>query len=125
MRRRHASCLLVFSSSSVFVGATSVPLAGKKLLLSASLDVDCRNRLCKGDSVTRLMAARLFVALGMATFAAPVAVAKTSSVQTADQASQAKARKDYLKQQKKQRKNAKKSIKKDQKQWKKQHPKTS
>ena len=95
------------------------------MLLSASLDVDCRNRLCKGDSVTRLMAAVLFVALGLASFAAPVAVAKTSSVQTADQASQAKARKDYLKQQKKQRKNAKKSIKKDQKQWKKQHPKSS
>jgi hypothetical protein len=71
------------------------------------------------------MAAVLFVALGLATFAAPVAVGETSSVQIADQASQAKARKDYMKQQKKQRKNAKKSIKKDQKQWKKQHPKTS
>ena len=71
------------------------------------------------------MAAVLFVTLSLATFAAPIAVAKTSSVQTTDQASQAKARKDYLKQQKKQRKNAKKSIKKDQKQWKKQHPKTS
>jgi hypothetical protein len=111
--------------SGVFVGAISVPLAGKKILLPATLDVDCRNRLCEGDSVTRLMAAVLFVTLGLATFAAPIAVAKTSSVQTADQASQAKARKDYLKQQKKQRKNAKKSIKKDQKQWKKQHPKTS
>ena len=87
----------------------------------------CRlpNRLCEGDSVTKIMAGVLFVALGLATFAAPVAVAKTSSAQDVDHASQAKARKDYLKQQKKQRKNAKKSIKKEQKQFKKQHPKSS
>jgi hypothetical protein len=88
-------------------------------------DVDSRNGLCEGDSVKKIMAAALFVALGLTMFASPIAFARTSSAQSVDQASQAKARKDYLKGQKKQRKNAKKSLKKEQKQWKKQHAKTS
>jgi Tfp pilus assembly protein PilV len=75
--------------------------------------------------MTKILAAVLFVAVGLMTFASPIALARTSSAQSVDQASQAKARNDYLKGQKKQRKNAKKSLKKEQKQWKKQHPKTS
>ena len=75
--------------------------------------------------MTKVMAAVLFVAVGLTTISVPLAVAGASFAQSVDHASQAKARKDYLKQQKKQRKNAKKSTKKEQKQWKKQHPKTS
>ena len=75
--------------------------------------------------MTKIMAAVLSVAVGLSIVGAPVAVAGASPAQSVDHASPAKARKDYLKQQKKQRKNAKKTTKKEQKQWKKQHPKTS
>jgi hypothetical protein len=83
--------------------------------------VNSRNRLGKGDSVTKIMAWVLLIAIGLALSTSPAALANTSSAQGVMQTNPAKARKAYLKQQKRQQRNTKNEQKKAQKKWKKQH----
>jgi hypothetical protein len=71
--------------------------------------------------VTKIAACVLSMALGLAVFTSPVALANTSSAQGATQTNPKKARKAYLKHQKHEQKKERKAQKKAEKKWKKQH----